>query len=91
MAIEFARGVKIIQSAGDQQIGVGVKVLAEFVALVTQIAFDLKFDLLRAVLEVFTRLKYAAKFGVHHIITEVGDVAQHARYSQAPLRHHPMG
>ena len=34
LALEGACRIKIIQSAGDQQIGVGVKVLAELVALV---------------------------------------------------------
>ena len=46
VAAEGPRGVKVIQCAGDQQIGVRVEVFAEFVALVAQVTFDLKLDLL---------------------------------------------
>ena len=34
LALEGACWIKIIQSTGDQQLGVGVKVLAELVALI---------------------------------------------------------
>ena len=44
-----ARRVEIVERAGDQQVGVGVEVLAELVALVAQVAFDLELDVLRAV------------------------------------------
>jgi hypothetical protein len=39
------RWIEVIQCTGDEQIGVGVKVLTELVALVAQVAFDLEFDI----------------------------------------------
>ena len=82
--------VEIVQRPGDQQIGVGVKVLAELVALVPQITLDLKFNLLRAVFQNIAALQHAAKLGVHHIVAEVGDVAQHAGDAQTAFGHHAV-
>ena len=53
--------------------------------MVAQITFYLKLNFLRAVFEDFTFLQQTPKFGVHHIITQVSDVAQHARNAQTPL------
>ena len=36
-----AGGVEVVQRAGDEQVGVGVEVIAEFFALVAQIAFTI--------------------------------------------------
>ena len=82
--------VEIIQRPGDEQIGVGVKVLAELVALVPQITLDLKFNLLRAVFQNIAALQHPAKLGVHHIVTQVGDVAQHAGDAQTAFGHHAV-
>jgi hypothetical protein len=43
----LARRVEVVQRARDQQVGVGVEVIAELVALVAQVALDLEFDVLR--------------------------------------------
>ena len=42
-------GIEIVQRARDQQVGVGVEVLAELVALVAQVALDLELDVLGGV------------------------------------------
>jgi hypothetical protein len=39
-----ARRVEVIERLGDQQVGVGVEVFAELVALVAQVGFDLEVD-----------------------------------------------
>jgi nitrogenase subunit NifH len=49
VAAEGARRVEVVERAGDQQVGVGVEVVAELVALVAQVAFDLELDILRRV------------------------------------------
>jgi hypothetical protein len=41
--------IKVIQRAGDQQVSVGVKVLAELVALVAQVTLNLKLHVLRRI------------------------------------------
>ena len=86
--------VKVVQRTCDEQVSVGIEVFAELVTLVTQVAFDLEFDGLGAVLvgafggvaaaTVHRRGELAAKFGVHHVVAEVGDVADHACNAQAP-------
>ena len=115
----MARRVEVVERAGDQQIGVGVEGLAELVALVAQVAFDLEFHVLRRVPvgrcrrgerrqaarkregllggQRTTRsgerggLKLTPELLVHHVVAEVGDVADHARDAQAPLGHHALG
>src|SRR5205085_4255551 len=49
IAAVLARRVEVVERAGDEQVGVGVEVVAELVALVAQVALDLEFDVLRAV------------------------------------------
>jgi hypothetical protein len=44
VAAEGARRVEVVERAGDQQVGVGVEVLAELLALVAQVALDLELD-----------------------------------------------
>jgi hypothetical protein len=51
VAAVLARRVEVVERARDQQVGVGVEVAAELVALVAQVALDLELDLLRAVAE----------------------------------------
>ncbi|MPN14450.1 hypothetical protein SDC9_161777 [bioreactor metagenome] len=41
--------IEIVQCAGDEQIGVGIEVAAELLALVAQIALDLELHILGAV------------------------------------------
>ena len=50
VAAKFAGRVKVVQRAGDEQIGVGVKVFGELVTLVAQVALNLKLHILRGVL-----------------------------------------
>mmetsp|Transcript_6973 Transcript_6973/g.29526 ORF Transcript_6973/g.29526 Transcript_6973/m.29526 type:complete len:380 (-) Transcript_6973:1175-2314(-) len=82
--------VEVVECAGDQQIGVGVEVVAELVALVAQIAFDLELDLLRGVAEL-AGLELAAELLGHHIVAQIGDVADHPRHAQAALGDHAVG
>ena len=94
IAAVVARRVKVIQRPGDEQIGIGIKVLGELVTLVAQIAFDLKFGLLGAE-EIRRQLfgtplldglrggaQLAAELLVHHIVAQIGDVANHAGNAQ---------
>ncbi|MPM78721.1 hypothetical protein SDC9_125732 [bioreactor metagenome] len=83
----LARGVEVIERARDEQVGVGVEVFAELVALVAQIALDLKLDVLRAVLQVDALAQMAAELLVHHIVAQIGDVTDHARDAQAAPGH----
>ena len=92
----LTRWVEIVQSARDQEVSVGVKVLAEFVALIAQVTFDLELHLLRRVAVLarigglplgvhHRRSQIAPKFFIHDIVAQVGDVAHHARDAQASL------
>ena len=82
--------VEVVQRAGDQQVGVGVEVLAELVTLVPQVALDLELDVLRAVSE-FGGAQCAAELLLHRIVGQVGDVADHARHAQAALGDQAVG
>ena len=62
-----AAGIEVVERAGDQQIGVGVEVLAELVALVAQVAFDLELDVLRGVAEAAVA-QLAAELGLHRVV-----------------------
>jgi hypothetical protein len=47
VATKGAGRVEVVQRTGNQQIGVGIKVLGKLVTLVTQVAFDLELHVLR--------------------------------------------
>ena len=81
--------VKVVQRAGDQQVGVGVKVFAELVALVAQVALDLELDVLGGVAQLGSA-HLAAELLFHRVVAEVGDVADHAGHPQAAARQHAM-
>ena len=49
VAVVRVRGVEVVERAGDQQVGVGVEILAELVALVAQVALDLELDVVRRI------------------------------------------
>ena len=80
-----ARRVKVIEGAGDEQIGVGIEVVAELVTLMAQVALDFKLHVLRAVGRL-TGLHVAAEFGLHRVVAQIGDVANHSRHAQAASR-----
>ena len=80
-----ARRVEIVQRLGDQQIGVGVEVLGELVALVAQIGLDLEFRVERKLIA--ARRAAAAELSPSSLVRQVGDVADHARQAQAAPRH----
>jgi hypothetical protein len=83
VAAVFARRVEVVERARDQQVGVGVEVVAELVALVAQVALDLELDVLRAVAQVEALRSSRPNFSFHHVVGQVGDVADHARHAQA--------
>ena len=83
-AIGFGR-VKVIERAGDQQVGIGIKRLAELVALVAQVAFNLEFNVLRGVLVGVAVTQCAAKLLIHHVVAQVRDVSNHPCDAQAAL------
>ena len=84
-----ARRVEVVERARDQQVGVGVEVLAELVALVAQVALDLELDVLRRVAEAAVA-QLAAELGLHRVVGQVRDVADHARHAQPARRHHAV-
>ena len=64
VAAMAARGVEVVERARDQQVGVGVEVLGELVALVAQVALDLELDVLqRVVVSPHAALRFAAPRG----------------------------
>ena len=67
VAAVLARRVEVVERARDQQVGVGVEVLAELVALVAQVALDLELDVLRAVGERAVA-QLAAELLGHHVV-----------------------
>lgn len=89
----IARRIEIIERTGDQQIGVGVEIARELLALVAQIGLHLEFDVIAiAVGAVFGGLALrAAEFLGHVVIGQIGDVPDHARDRQAPARHGVVG
>ena len=84
------RRVEVVERAGDQQVGVGVEIVAELVALVAQVAFDLELGLQRAVAE-SPVAQAAAELLRHRVVAHVGDVADHAGHAQAPFGHRAVG
>ena len=89
--------VEVVECTCDQQVGVGVEVLAEFIALVPEVAFDLKLYRLCAVQIIgffaaacrgadIMGLELTAKFFVHHVIAQISDVADHACNAKPPTR-----
>ncbi len=84
-----ARRVEIVERAGDEQIGVGVEIAAEFVALVAQIALDLEVHA-KAVAQSAIAQR-TAEFGGHGVVAEIGDVPDHARHRQTLLGHDAVG
>jgi hypothetical protein len=92
VAAVLARRVEVVERLGDQQVGVGVEVFGELVALVAQVGLDLEVDAeVEFVVVGFGRVaQLAAEFFGHVVVRQVGDVADHARHLQAVLRHHAM-
>jgi hypothetical protein len=83
------RRIEVVERARDQQVGVGIEVLAELVALVAQVALDLELDVLRRVAQ-RGGLPVAPELRLHRIVRQVGDVADHPRHPQAPFRDHAV-
>ena len=74
--------VKIVERAGDEQIGVGIEIIAELVALMPQIAFDLELNVLGRITVIGLALnqvsELATELGIHDVVTQIGDVTDHA-------------
>ena len=88
VAAEVGRRVEVVERLGDAQVGVGVEVGRELVALVAQVGLDLEVDV-----EVEARraaAQHAAELLRHRLARDVGDVADHARDAQAAHRHHAL-
>jgi hypothetical protein len=81
----LSRRIEIVERLGHQQVGVGIEVAGELVALVAQVGLDLELDV-EAELDSTPRA-FAAELLGHAVVREVGDVAEHARQSQAAPRH----
>ncbi len=86
VAAEGERRIEVVQRPRDEQVGVGVEVIAELVALVAQVALDLELDVLRAVAGCQAFAQLPPELLVHHVVRQVRDVADHARDAQPPLR-----
>ncbi len=85
------RRVEIVERARDQQVGVGVEVIAELVALIAQVALDLEIDALRRVdIAPSASQQLADRTLGHHVVAQVRDVADHARDAQTAPRHHAV-
>ena len=89
--------IEVIQRAGDQQVGVGIKVIGKLIALVAQVALDLELHLLRAVAVIGAgaglrnrAAQFATELGIHHVVAQIGDVANHAGDAQAALGYHAV-
>src|SRR5690606_40310017 len=70
-----------LQCLGHQQVGVGVEAAGKLLALIAQIAFDLKLHAVEIVIELLA-LQTAPEFGAHGVVREVGDMPDHARQHQ---------
>ena len=84
----LGRRVEVVERAGDEQVGVGVEVLGELVALVPQVRLDLEIDVEVELDRVGA--ERAAEFLHHRVVGQVGDVPDHAREAQAAARHHAV-
>ena len=82
--LEVSCRVEVIQRFGHQQVGIGVEVAREHLTLVAQVGFHLKLHI-KTVVEA-AGAQVAAKLHAHGIVTEVGDMAHHARQNQALTR-----
>ncbi len=80
--------VEVVQRLGDAQVGVGVEVGRELVALVAQVGLDLELHV-EAELEL-ALTQFAAELLGHRVIGQVGDVTQHPRDAQSAARHDAM-
>jgi len=78
-----ARRIEVVERLGDPQVGVRVVVLGELLALVAQVGLDLELGRERELQPV---AQLAAELGVHLLVGQVGDVADHAGDAQAPPR-----
>src|SRR5690606_36873061 len=81
-------GIKIIQRPSEQQIGIGIEIARELLALVAQVGFDFELDIkpvtvLATVLGITLR---TAKLGGHAVTRQIRDVPDHARDRQATAR-----
>ncbi len=88
VAAEFTRGIEVIERLGNQQIGIGIEILGELVALIAQVRFDFKVD---AEVELILPVaQFAAEFLGHVVVRQVGDMADHACHAQAVFRYHAV-
>ena len=80
------RQVELVERAGDVEVGVGVEAVDERLALVAQVALDLKLHVEVVGLAVRGVLFPPAEFAVHRGVGDVGDVGHHARDREADAR-----
>ena len=85
------RRVEVVERTGDQQVGVGVEVFAEFVALVAQVALDLELDVLGAVLQLqaFTQLGPNFSFitsSLRYVMWPIMRAMRRPRFGTTPWR-----
>src|SRR6185437_7646410 len=84
-AVMLRRKVEIIAGAGDVEIRVGVEAVDENVALMAQIALDLKVGV-EAVSNFAPVLQIAAELAVQRRLGQISDMRRHARDAEAALR-----
>ena len=77
----FGGGVEVVECFGHEQIGVGIKAFGEFVALVAQVAFYFKVDVV--VVAVALSAQAASEFFAQPVFGKIGDVPHHAGDAQA--------
>ena len=79
--------IEVVERLGDAQVGVGVVVLGELLALVAQVRFDLELGRERELEAVAQR---ASELLLHLLVGQVGDVPDHPRDAQAAPRLDPV-
>ena len=80
--------IEVVQRLGDPQVGVGVEILGELLALVAQVGLDLELGR-EGEAQAFAQL--ATEFRLHLLVGQVGDVPDHPRHAQAAPRLHAVG
>ena len=89
VAVVVGGRIEVVEGLGHQQVSVGVETSGKLFALIAQVAFDLKLDTVKVVIELVA-FQVTAEFFAHGIIRQVGDMADHARQNQPPLRNYPV-
>ena len=69
--------VEVVEHLGNQNIGIRIKTVGEFIPLIVQIAFNLKFDRLSFFGAESTTAQLATKFLAHQLIGKIGNMAEH--------------